>query len=197
MKKILLPILLLFCYTLAAAQAKPHIVDKSHSQINFVGEALLISAHGFFEKWEADIQLDPAKLEGSSFKITIEAASINTRVERRDNHLRSPDFFDVAKHPTVTMVSKKIAKTGDRKYNITADLTLRGITKEITVPLEQVFYDNNRGRFRAAFEVNRKDFGMTYNSRLNPIEDTVKVQVNIVVQDKEAAERARQARPGN
>ena len=190
MKRILLPLLLLSVSAIAAAQPKPHIVDKAHSQINFVAEARLLTAHGFFDKWEADIQLDAAKIENSTFKITIDATSINTRNERRDTHLKSNDFFGVAQYPQIVLVSKKVTKTADKKYTISADLTLHGVTKQIEIPLTQVFYDNNRGRFRARFEINRKDYGINYNSNMNPIQDIVEVQVDINVQDKEAADKA-------
>jgi polyisoprenoid-binding protein YceI len=200
MKKIL-PFILLFLAAITTptvlAQTRPHIVDQSHSQVNFVAEARFISAHGYFDKWDAEVQLDPAKIENSSFKITIDAASINTRVQRRDDHLRGKDFFDVATYPQITLVSKKIAKTGDRTYAVTGDLTLRGVTKQIDVEITQVFYENNRGRFRANFRINRKDFGITYDSKMNPIEDMVQVQVDINVLDKEATEKARAARSGS
>jgi polyisoprenoid-binding protein YceI len=197
MKKILLLTLFFLTTITVTAQPRPHVVDHAHSQINFVAEARLISAHGHFDKWDAEVQLDPAKIENSTFKITIEAASINTRIERRDNHLRGKDFFDVATYPQITLVSKKITKTADRKYTILGDLTLRGVTKQIEVEIEQVFYENNRGRFRATFPINRKDFGINFNSSMNPIEDIVKAQVDINVQDKEAVEKARAARPSN
>ncbi len=197
MKKFLLFLLLVVGSITAAAQPRPHIVDKSHSQINFVAEARFISAHGFYDKWEAEVMLDPAKIENSSFKITIDAASINTRIQKRDDHLRSKDFFDVTTYPQIIMVSKKIEKAGDRQYKVLADLTLHGVTKQIELTLNQVFYENNRGRFRTSFQLNRKDFGITYNSRLNTIEDIVQVQVDINVQDKEAVEKAQKARSGS
>ncbi len=197
MKKILLPILLLLTSITVAAQTRPYIVDHAHSQINFVAEARFISAHGSFDKWDAEVQMDPAKIEDSSFKITIEAASLNTRIQKRDDHLRSKDFFDVATYPQITLVSKKITKVGDRQYKVVADLTLRGVTKQIEVQINQVFYENNRGRFRTNFEINRKEFGITFNSAMNSIEDIVKVQVDINVLDKEAMEKARKARSGN
>jgi polyisoprenoid-binding protein YceI len=176
------------------AAPRPHIIDKAHSQINFVAEARFLSAHGFFDKWEAEVSLDAEKIENSSVKITIDAASINTRVQRRDDHLRSRDFFDAAQYPTITFVSKRILKAAEKKYNVSGDLTMRGVTKELTVPLTVVFYENNRGRFKGTFEINRKDYGINYNSRLNPIEDIVQVQFDISVQDREAAA---QRRPGS
>jgi len=197
MKKILLLTLLILATMTVVAQPRPHIVDHAHSQINFVAEARFISAHGYFDKWEAEVQLDPAKIENSSFKITIEAASINTRVSRRDDHLRSKDFFDVATYPQITLVSKKITKTGDQTYAVAGDLTLRGVTKQLDVEVTKVFYENNRGRFRASFRINRKAFGISYDSKMNPIEDIVQVQVDINVLDKEATEKARAARPNS
>jgi polyisoprenoid-binding protein YceI len=197
MKKILLLTLLILATMTVVAQPRPHIVDHAHSQINFVAEARFISAHGYFDKWDAEVQLDPAKIENSSFKITIEAASINTRVARRDDHLRSKDFFDVATYPQITLVSKKITKTGDQTYAVAGDLTLRGVTKQLDVEVTKVFYENNRGRFRASFRINRKAFGISYDSKMNPIEDIVQVQVDINVLDKEATEKARAARPNS
>lgn len=182
MKKYVLFALLAMSAATAVAQPKPHTVDKAHSQINFVAEARFISANGTFDRWNAEVLLDPAKIETSSFKVTIEAASINTRVSQRDNHLRSKDFFDVEKYPQITLVSKKITKMPDGKIVVVGDLTMRGVTKQIEVPLTQVFYENNRGRYRTSFEVNRKEYGIVYNSRLNPIQDIVKVQVDINVQ---------------
>lgn len=183
MKKIVLTVLTVAsAAAMALAQPKPHTVDRAHSQINFVAEARFLSANGFFDKWEADVRLDPAKIENSSFKITIDAASINTRNERRDTHLKSPDFFEVAKFPQITLVSKKVTKVGEGKLSVTADLTIKGVTKQVEIPVTQVFYENNRGRYRSTFEVNRREYGINYNSKLNPIEDIVRVQVDINVQ---------------
>lgn len=200
MKKQLL-FILLFLTTITApaafAQTRPHIVDPSHSEINFVAEARFISAHGHFDKWDAEVQLDPAKIESSSFKITIDAASIKTHMQRRDDHLRGKDFFDVATYPQIILVSKKITKTGDKTYTVTGDLSFHGVTKQVDVQLNQVFYENNRGRFRGAFPINRKEFGITYDSKMNPIEDIVQVRVDINVLDKEAMEKARAARPSS
>ena len=181
--------------SLLSAGPAPHIIDPPHSQINFVAEAKFISCHGFFDKWQADVQLDPQKVETSSVKITIDAASINTRVQQRDNHLRSKDFFAVDQFPQITFVSKKINKTGANKYGIVGDLTLRGVTKEIEVPAEMVFYDKNRGRFRGTFQINRKEYGINFDSAMNSIQDIVQVQFDINVLDKEAAEKAQKPKP--
>ena len=187
-------ILLVSSVLVAAPMPAPHIIDQAHSQINFVAEARFISAHGSFDKWEADVSVDRDKIENSTVKITIDAASINTRVERRDNHLRSKDFFDVAQYPTITFTSKKVTKTGDKNYNVVGDLALHGVTKEISVPVEMVFYENNRGRFRSTFQINRKEYGINFDSKMNSIADVVQVQFDINVLDKAAVEKAQKER---
>jgi polyisoprenoid-binding protein YceI len=189
MTKTILSMVLLVVSMLSAAPA-PHLIDSSHSQINFVAEAKFISCHGSFDKWEADVQLDPQKIDASSVKLTIDASSVNTRIQRRDDHLRSKDFFDVAQYPQITFVSKKISSAGTNKYNIVGDLSLHGVTKEITVPAEMVFYEGTRGRFRGTFQLNRKEYGITFDSRMNSIQDMVLVQFDINVLDKAAAEKA-------
>src|SRR5437867_6484549 len=87
------------------AERKAYVPDRAHCQLNFIGDALFVSAHGYFERWDSDFQMDPGNLENSSLAITIESASLNTRVTQRDNHLRSADFLDVANHPQIKFVS--------------------------------------------------------------------------------------------
>ena len=161
-------------------------IDKAHSEINFVADSRLLSAHGFFGKWDATVKLDAANWSNSSLSMSIDAASINTRVERRDDHLRSPDFFDVAKHPTITFTSTAVKQTAPNKLDITGDLTVRGVTKRITVPATMVFYEKGMGRFRGQFAILRKDFGIAYDSALNPIENEVQVQWDIALKEPAA-----------
>lgn len=173
--------LVLLLSTFAFAAPAPFNIDPAHSQINFVAEAKFISCHGFFEKWDAEVNLDPQKIESSSVKINIDAASINTRIAQRDTHLKSKDFFAVDQYPKITFLSKSVSKTGASNYSVTGDLTIKGVTKEVQVPLEQVFYENNRSRFRGSFQISRKEFGVSFDSNMNPIQDMVKVQVDINV----------------
>ncbi len=165
------------------AAPKTHVIDKAHSEINFVADARLLSAHGFFSKWDADIQLDAQNLEASTVSITIDASSIDTRVTMRDNHLKSPDFFDVAKYPTITFKSVSVKKIAENKLDITGDLTLHGVTKRIVVPASMVFYEKGAGRFRGSFSINRKEFGVSFNPPVNPIEDAVQVQWDMSIKE--------------
>ncbi|MBL0938153.1 MAG: YceI family protein [Gemmatimonadaceae bacterium] len=176
--------------TLIAARplpdAKPHVVDKAHSEINFVADSRMLSAHGFFGKWDADVKLDAANWSNSTVSITIDAASINTRNDQRDNHLRSADFFDVAKHPTITFKSVSVKSTGANAVAITGDLTVRGTTKRIVVPANLVFYEQGTGRFRGTFTIDRLQYGVSYDSKLNPIQKDVQVQWDIALSEPKA-----------
>jgi polyisoprenoid-binding protein YceI len=162
-------------------EVKPHVIDKAHSEINFIADSRLLSAHGHFAKWDADVKLDAAKWENSTVSITIDAASINTRQERRDGHLRSADFFDVEKHPTITFKSVSVKQAGTNKLDIVGDLTVRGTTRRITVPAQMVFYEGGMGRFRGQFAINRQDYGVSYDSKVNPIQNEVQVQWDIAL----------------
>ena len=168
----------------AGAGLRVQDIDRSHNQINFTGSSRLLDAHGFFEKWDAEVALDPEALETSTVRLVIDAASLNTRVERRDSHLRSPDFFDVAKYPTISFVSKSITKTSGTAGTLTGDLTLHGVTKTIAVPVTMVFYEAGRGRFRGEFQINRREYGINGDSRMNPIADTVEVQFDMSLSEK-------------
>lgn len=193
----LVVVLALLVAPASRAERKPYVFDKAHSEINFVAEALLLTAHGFFERFDGDVQVDPENLENSVLRLEIETASINTRVEARDNDLRSERFFDAANHPQITFVATKITKVDDRNLRVTGDLTIRGVTKTVEVPIFVVFLRDGRGRFKGEFVINRQDFGVSHNSRMNPIEDMVKVQFDLNVMDKQVMEdrmRQRQQR---
>lgn len=164
-------------------EAKPHVIDKAHSEINFVADSRMLSAHGFFGKWDADVKLDATTYENSTVSITIDAASINTRVDMRDNHLRGPDFFDVAKFPAITFKSTGVKQTAANKLEIAGDLTVKGVTKKIVVPASVMFYDKGVGRFRGTLTILRKDFGVSYDPAVNPIENEVQVQWDIALKE--------------
>ena len=168
-------------------EAKPHVIDKAHSEINFVADSRLLSAHGFFGKWDAEIKLDATNWSASTVAITIDASSLSTRVDMRDNHLRSADFFDVAKFPTIAFQSVSVTKVAEGKLDITGDLTIRGVTKRIVVPATAVFYEKGAGRFRGQFTINRKDYGIAFDSPVNPIENAVQVQWDMAIGEPKPA----------
>ncbi len=162
-------------------------VDPAHSSINFTIEHLVINTvHGRFGQFEGSIVVDPEN--GNAMKqasATIQAKSIDTGIPRRDDHLRSPDFFDVVKFPTITFESKEIKKQGSEKV-LVGNFTMHGVTKEISVPVKLKGPINAMGGTRIGLEantkLNRKDYGLTYNKVLETgglmVGEEVTIQIN-------------------
>ncbi len=113
-------------------------IDASHSHAQFTVRHLMISnVRGEFQKLDGSATYDPAKPESLTVKASIDVASINTREEKRDEHLRSPDFFDVANHPTIDFVSKQARRT-DGGLELVGDLTIHGTTREVKLAIEDI-----------------------------------------------------------
>jgi polyisoprenoid-binding protein YceI len=110
-------------------------IDPVHSEVSFKIRHLLSKTSGRFTKFSGTIKVDPADMSKSSVEVTIDAATINTDNEKRDTHLRSPDFFDVAKFPTITFKSTSVKEVAKGKLEVTGDFTLHGVTKQITIPI--------------------------------------------------------------
>ena len=174
-------LLVLLVATVAGAQDTKFVKDPSHSEINFVAESRLLDAHGFWDTWDAEILFNPTAWEKSSVKLIIESKSVNTRNERRDNHLRSKDFFAADSFPQITFTSRIVNKISETRLNITGDLTMRGVTKAVMIPATLVFWDEKAqsGRFKGSFTVMRNEFGVGYNPPGNPIADEVAVSFNL------------------
>ncbi|WKW13217.1 YceI family protein [Pseudogemmatithrix spongiicola] len=184
MKRIALALILAPALVAATPASAPErfVRDVAHSQLNFVAESRLLSAHGTFQKWDAEIMFDAANVEATSLKITIDATSIDTRIERRDAHLKSNDFFATDSFPQITFVSTFVNNAGEgNRLRITGDLTVRGKTKRITIPARLNFFDpqNNMGRVTGEFTIDRTEFGVSFQSPVNPIENEVKVQFDV------------------
>jgi polyisoprenoid-binding protein YceI len=148
-------------------------IDPDHSNVGFKVRHLMISnVKGNFEKHTGVVDINDKDITKSKVEVSIDTASINTNVQKRDEHLRSAEFFDVTKYPTMTFVSKKVAKAGKGKLKVTGDLTLHGITKQVVLDVEGPTAESKdpwgvirRGAV-ASTKVNRKDFGLVWNKTL-------------------------------
>ena len=171
------------------APAATYEIDPAHSSAQFSVKHMRVSnVRGEFGALGGTIVLDEGNLTASKIEATIDANSITTRNDRRDTHLRSPDFFDVGKFPTLTFVSKKFTRVGPAKYKVLGDLTIHGVTKEVTLdvdgPTPEVKDDRGNAKVgaSAATSINRKDFGLNWNRALEASGVLVGDDVNITIE---------------
>lgn len=182
--------------TPAATGVARYDLDPQHTAAMFKVRHLMISnVKGEFTKISGSVAFDPSNLEASSVNITIDAASINTREPDRDAHLKSPDFLDVAKFPAITFRSKKVKASGKDEYDVTGDLTIHGVTREVTLNVDSVTPEAKdpwgflRRGASATTTINRKDFGLHWNMALETGGVVVGEDVHITI-DAEFARKA-------
>ena len=166
-----------FCITILAlglntpVGAANYVLDAAHCHIGFSVRHILSPVTGEFKDFEGSFTFDEKKSEASHGTFTAQIASINTSNDKRDAHLKSPDFFDVEKYPTLTFVSKKVKSLDDKKYDITGDLTIHGVTKSVVVHAEYLGSDNAFGTnlvgFTASAKIDRRDFGLVWSKALS------------------------------
>jgi len=149
------------------------VIDSAHTGVHFSVRHMMVSTvRGEFQKVSGTVQLDEQDLTRSTVNVEIDASSIHTRDEKRDGHLKSPDFFDVAQFPKLTFKSTRIEKAGDGGLKVTGDLTLRGVTRPIVLEVDPVgpAVKNPWGQWvrgvSATAKLNRKDFGLNWNQAL-------------------------------
>jgi polyisoprenoid-binding protein YceI len=172
----------------AAAATETWQIDPAHSAAQFTVRHMMISnVKGEFGKVAGSIQYDPADPSKTAVEATIDVASINTRVESRDKHLKGPDFFDVEKYPALTFKSKRVESGGSGKLKLIGDLTMHGTTKEVVLTVEgpTAAIKDQRGSLHmgasASTTINRKDWGLTWNRALDGGGMVVGDEVAIVI----------------
>jgi polyisoprenoid-binding protein YceI len=158
-----------------AAGAEPlrFRIQPEASEIAFRATSRLMNADGRFSRFSGDVVVDPAALTSARISLTIDAASLDTGIEMRDNHLRSSDFFEVERFPTVTFQSVRVEAAG-RRATVVGRLTLHGVTREITVPID-VQISTTALVASGEFIVNRGEYAINYNSFVNPIGNEIRV----------------------
>ncbi len=171
----------------APALADTYTIDRAHSEAAFQVRHILTKVRGTFRDFAGTINYDKAKPENSTVEFRIKATSVDTGIQKRDDHLRSPDFFDVAAHPEIVFKSTKVVAKGGNKFDVTGDFTLHGVTKQITLPVtflgEQKFGKGSKAGFETALTINRKDYGLVWNRALESggvlVGEEVEITINI------------------
>ena len=171
-----------------ATAVKTFAIDKAHSEAIFQVRHLVTRVRGRFTDLGGSIAFDEASPEQSTVTFTIQAASIDTGTPDRDAHLRSGDFFHVEQYPAITFVSTAVKARGGNAFEVTGDLTMRGVTKRITLPVTFLGkakdpWGNEKLGFEAETAINRKDYGLTWNAALETggflVGDEVKIAVSV------------------
>jgi len=170
------------------------IVDPTHSAIEFsVKHMMIAKVKGSFNKFEASILANPSDLTTAEIDFIVDVASIDTRNADRDNHLRSADFFDVEKNPTLTFKSTKIVKTDEDEYDVTGNVTLNGVTQEETFSITfegqgKDPWGNEKAGFSGKGKVKRSDYGLTYNAALETGGVLIGDQITLTIEIEAAKE---------
>ncbi|MGA3007594.1 MAG: YceI family protein [Opitutaceae bacterium] len=166
MKRPLLLFIVLVLATAVQAAVETYKIDPIHSSVGFTIRHFVSKIPGYFDKFSGIVTVDRANLENSSIDATIDVASIDTKNDKRDTHLKTPDFFNAAKFSTITFKSKSWKKTGENTFDVTGYLRIKGVTKEIVLNVTLLgFTPGMRGAqlcgWEASTTLNRSDFGVS------------------------------------
>jgi len=183
---------------MAAAQPAVYKVDSDHSGVSFTIRHFVSNVPGRFKDFDGVIKYDKQNPAASTVSFTIQAASIDTDNTDRDNHLRGADFFDAEKFPTLTFSSTSVKAVDADTLEVTGDLTMKGVTKKVTVPVEVLgVMKGPRGEkagFETSFKLDRKEYGVTWNRPLDAggvvLGDDVKINISIEA-DRQAEQPAK------
>jgi polyisoprenoid-binding protein YceI len=163
-------------------------IDKTHSEAFFQVRHLVTRVRGRFTDFAGSVELDLDNPQNSSISLTIQATSIDTGEPDRDTHLRSGDFFDVENHPTLTFQSTGVSKKSDEEFDVAGDLTIHGVTKQVTLPVSFLGFakdpwGNNRAGFESESKINRKEYDLSWNAPMEAggllVGDEIKVSLSI------------------
>jgi polyisoprenoid-binding protein YceI len=178
----------------ARAEKETFTIDKAHTEIGFKVRHFVSKVGGHFAKFEGTIEIDRANPAATTVDLKIDATSIDTGNPNRDKHLNSPDFFDTAKFPEITFKSTKVVAKGKDAYEVTGDLTMKGVTKPAILTVTAGgFANDGRGGQKTGFDVtgklNRKDFGVNWNSMVDGtamLSDDVDIAITVEANKKKA-----------
>ena len=157
---------------ITSALSGDYTFDTAHSRVGFAARhAMIAKVHGAFTDFDGSLHINVDNPADSKATVTIQAKSIDTRNQMRDDHLRGNDFFDMATHPEITFVSTSVDKTSESEFTLTGDLTIKGTTKPVSIPFEYTGsvidpWGNDRAGFEGSVTVNRTDWGVTWNTAL-------------------------------
>lgn len=172
--------------TLAPAAKPAHerivVVEKHNSKIEFFASSTFAKVVGVFQDWDADFKLNTDTLENASLQLDIQTASVHTGSGFKDKEVKGKNFFNVTQFPDIKFVSDGVLPDPDpHKFTMTGKLTLRGITRPVTVAVETATQPNGTHKVNGTFNFNRRDFGMTHNMPFNKVADIIRVDIELEI----------------
>jgi len=185
MKKMIILLLIVLSNLTSYSQTTEWKYDNSHAKVGFLVSHFGISeTEGIFTKYDGSVLATKADFSDAKIDFVIDVNSINTEDAQRDMHLKSPDFFDVAKYPVITFKSKSIKNNGMNKYVVTGDLTIHGMTKEVSLDVRYRGtvvdpFKNTKAGFKINGTIDRTQFGLTWNGKLSTGDLLVGNEVNL------------------
>lgn len=189
MKKLQMSLILTLGLAISSiSQAAVYTIDQSHSEVGFRVRHIMSNTKGIFQKFSGTVEFDEKNLAGIKVNASIETASVNTNEPKRDAHLQSADFFDVAKFPAMNFKSTSAKSVGSNKLEIKGDLTLHGVTKPVTLNVDYLGAGNDpwggtRAGFSVSGKINRKDYGIVWNKTLDNggvlVGEEVEIQIEV------------------
>lgn len=174
-----------------ASAADTYTIDGSHSDVSFQVRHIVSQVRGHFDTFEGTVVMDNETPENSSVNFTIDAASINTKNDDRDEHLRGEDFFEVKTYPQITFTSSSVRKVSEGQYQVVGTLTMHGVSKEMTLPVEffgaaKDPWGGTRAGFGVSTTLDRKAYGINWNAALDQggfvLGDEIKIEINLETQ---------------
>lgn len=172
----------------AVAAGDTYTVDKDHTEAGFQVRHILTKVRGTFRDVSGRLDWDKAAPARSTVEFRLKTTSIDTGVEQRDNHLRSQDFFWAEKYPEISFVSTKVVAKAENQFDVTGNLTIRGVTRQITLPVTYLGeqkdpFGNTKAGFETGITISRQDFGLVWNKALETggmlVGDEVQINVNL------------------
>jgi polyisoprenoid-binding protein YceI len=176
------------------------VIDAGHSAINFSARHMMLTTvRGQFEKFSGTVNFDEQNPANSSVDVTLDTASLQSKDEKRDGHLKSPDFLDVATFPTLSFKSKRIKVIDENSAKITGDLTIKDVTKEVTLDVDyhgqqKAPWGSTSAGFTGTTKINREDWGLTWNAALEAggllVGKDIKIEIDLEIVKQPEAEKA-------
>ena len=177
------------------SKVSSYSIDVPGSKIGFVVKTRLMAIDTVFSSWTGKLSMDPTQLKTLSLALNVLSTSIDTGSRLKNDEIKGKNFFYVEEYPRIKLISNKATAAGPGQCQVQANFTLRGITKSVTIPLAVQLDGNGQGTVKGEYTIDRKDYGITHNMFMNPIEDNVVISLDLKIQGRTPVAKAGSQNP--